>query len=83
MCVKLDFQKAYDIVELSFLIKIMYYMEFFNRFCSLILHCISSVTYSILLNGSSFGFGKPKRGIRQEDPLHPYLFPLTLECFSR
>ena len=54
-------------------------MGFHSTWIGWILECVKSVTYSILVNGEPKGHIIPTRGIRQGDPLSPYLFLLCSE----
>ena len=79
MDVKLDISKAYDQVECSFLEKIMIKLGFDPKWVHLAMKTVSTTSYSVLINGELCGFITPTRGIKQGDPLYPYLFLLCAE----
>lgn len=79
MAVKTDISKAYDKIEWDFVRKVMESLGFHQKWIEWIMQCISTVTYSFLLNGSAQGQVKQQRGIRQGDSLSPYIFILCSE----
>ncbi|WOL20029.1 hypothetical protein Cni_G28831 [Canna indica] len=83
MEIKLDMSKAFDRLEWPFVIASLNRMGFHPHFTELILQCINSVSYSILIGGQPHGFFKPTRGLRQGDPLSLFLFVIAMEGFNQ
>ncbi|KAH1056870.1 hypothetical protein J1N35_034935 [Gossypium stocksii] len=81
MAVKLDMSKAYDRVEWGFLKELMLRMGFAKEWVELIMKCITT-SYTVNINGGSGRIFQSTRGLRQGDPLTPFLFLLCNERLS-
>lgn len=79
---KADSEKAYDHVNWGFIKWVLSQMGFCITLIRWILICITSLSVSILINGEVKGFSRGGRGIRQGDPLSPFLFTIVMQVLS-
>ncbi|XP_024183969.1 uncharacterized protein LOC112188962 [Rosa chinensis] len=75
--------KAYDMVSWQFLEAVMVQMGFDTAWVTWIMRCVSTVSYSFILNRDPSGQILPSRGLRQGDAISPYLFLFCAEVLSR
>eukprot|EP00253_Pinus_taeda_P008428 PITA_08428 len=83
MLMQLDLSKAYDKVSWKYLEAVLKAFGFCNTWIKWIMALIKSPRYSILVNGAPSTPFAPSRGIRQGDPLSPFLFIILMEGLSQ
>ena len=82
MAVKLNISKAYDRIEWNFLKQIMLKIGLPEQWVGLAMKTVQTASYSFLINGEPRGHITPTHGIKQGDPLSPYLFLLCAKGLS-
>ena len=82
VALNLDLEKAFDKVEWPFLLSIFKHFGFSDKWIQMISQCISTPSFSILINGSLVGIFTSNRGIHQGDPISPFLFILVIDVLS-
>jgi hypothetical protein len=80
--IKLDMSKAYDRVEWGFVENMMREMGFDEKWINFIMLYVSSVKCQFKVNGSCLDVVIPQRGLRQVDPISPYILLIFVEAFS-
>ena len=73
MLCKLDIEKAYDQINWNCILKVLQKMGFGAMWVDWIKRCITTTSFSVMINGSPKGFFNSTRGLRQADPLSPCL----------
>ena len=83
MAIKIDLEKAYDKLEWGFIKRRLIYTNLSMDLVELIMSYISSVSTSVLFNGGILEPIQPSRGIKQGDPLSPYIFIMCIEFLGQ
>lgn len=81
--IKLDIKKAYDNVEWGFIEEMMGALQLPAQYTALVMTCNTTLAFSFMINGTSHGFFKSTRGLRQGDPISALLFVFCFEYISR
>lgn len=79
---KIDMRKAYNRVEWEFVKGVMHKLGFSSKWIDWVALFMEMVKYKFLVSGKEIGPIIPKRGLRQGDPISPYLFLMCAEGLS-
>ena len=80
---KIDLAKAYDKVSWMYIHLLLTHLGFSIDFIRWVMSCITTMSFSIPINGVASPFFHAERGLRQGFPMSPLLFLLVAEGLSR